>query len=318
MQTCKKKVKAIPCNRPWRPIGLWDVEAPAFSRQSAHIWRWGCQPYALATFYSPGRFQVLISVRCWVDPRAIVQLEGLGQLKNPVTSSGIEPATTDYVRGWHTRIVIRILTPVRQSPFRNTLLFPLPNALPSVKRTFTRMKGHTAWVSSEEGTFVSAFFSAFSFTFCTGTGACKCLQSTSRFDNAKPIGQIYSYIKDVRGCAWNSIAFLNWNRDQGYTSQCSVVDRQTDRQTDSVVKYLDAGEMLSRAPASRHRQLQCIASPPAQSTATLRSKRYFGGRLRWSTIFPEKLIVAHLIKFPVLYEVHSPLDLLFEPVACLA
>jgi hypothetical protein len=29
------------CNRPWRPIGLWDVEAPTFSRQSAHRWRWG-------------------------------------------------------------------------------------------------------------------------------------------------------------------------------------------------------------------------------------------------------------------------------------
>jgi hypothetical protein len=34
------------------PIGLWDVEAPTFSRQSAHRWRWGCQPYALATLYN--------------------------------------------------------------------------------------------------------------------------------------------------------------------------------------------------------------------------------------------------------------------------
>jgi hypothetical protein len=37
-------------NRPWRPIGFWDVEAPTFSRQSAHRWRW-CQAYALAALY---------------------------------------------------------------------------------------------------------------------------------------------------------------------------------------------------------------------------------------------------------------------------
>jgi hypothetical protein len=29
------------CNRPWRPIGLWDVEAPTFPILSTHRWRWG-------------------------------------------------------------------------------------------------------------------------------------------------------------------------------------------------------------------------------------------------------------------------------------
>jgi hypothetical protein len=38
-------------------------------------------------FLPPGRFLVLIFVRGWVDPRAIVQLEGLGKLKKS-TSSG--------------------------------------------------------------------------------------------------------------------------------------------------------------------------------------------------------------------------------------
>jgi hypothetical protein len=44
------KSKAI-SNRPWRPIGLWDIKAPTFSRQSAHRWRWGCQPHSSATLY---------------------------------------------------------------------------------------------------------------------------------------------------------------------------------------------------------------------------------------------------------------------------
>jgi hypothetical protein len=34
-----RKVERYPCNRLWRPIGLWGVEAPTSSRESVHRWR---------------------------------------------------------------------------------------------------------------------------------------------------------------------------------------------------------------------------------------------------------------------------------------
>jgi hypothetical protein len=83
---------SYPCNRPWRPTGLWEVEGPTLSRQSVHRWRWGCQPYAPATLYPQEDSWYSFLLRGWVDHWAIVRLEGLGQLKKS-TSSGLEPAT---------------------------------------------------------------------------------------------------------------------------------------------------------------------------------------------------------------------------------
>jgi hypothetical protein len=51
----------------------------------------------------PGIFLVLISVR------AIVRLEELGQLKNPMTSSGIEPATFRLVAWCLNQLRYRVL-----------------------------------------------------------------------------------------------------------------------------------------------------------------------------------------------------------------
>jgi hypothetical protein len=49
-------------------------------RQSAHRWRQGCQPYAPAAVY-PRKIPGIMSVRGWVDLRAIIRLVGLGKLK---------------------------------------------------------------------------------------------------------------------------------------------------------------------------------------------------------------------------------------------
>jgi hypothetical protein len=80
-----KKSKVIRVTGRGGPYGCETSRLPHF----LHNRLTDCQPYAPAALYTPGRFLVLISVRGRVDPRAVVRLEGLGQLKNPVISSGI-------------------------------------------------------------------------------------------------------------------------------------------------------------------------------------------------------------------------------------
>jgi hypothetical protein len=90
-------VKSYPCNRPWRPIGLWVVEAPTLSTQSAHRWQWSCQPYVPAALYPQEDSWQSFMLEADSTPGPIVQLEGLGPLKNPMTSSGIKPVTFQLV-----------------------------------------------------------------------------------------------------------------------------------------------------------------------------------------------------------------------------
>jgi hypothetical protein len=67
------------------------VEAPTFSRQSAYRWR-RSQLHMATTLYPQEDSWYSFLLVVGSTPRHIVRLKGLGQLKNPMTSSGIEPA----------------------------------------------------------------------------------------------------------------------------------------------------------------------------------------------------------------------------------
>jgi hypothetical protein len=110
--------QSCPCNRFRRPLELWEVEAPIFSlddrlKYDGKVVSLTHQP----PFFSPGKLLVLISVRGWVDHRVIVRLEELAQLKNPMNSSGFDPATF--------RLVAQSLNQLRyRVPLPSSFTFP--------------------------------------------------------------------------------------------------------------------------------------------------------------------------------------------------